>query len=540
MAAYYVATTGGTGAGTIGDPWSLAHALSGAGGTVQPGDTIWLRGGLYQQAGAFTQTVSGTAGNDVTFRNYPGEFVRIESTNTGDIESLRVDASHYHWRATLGQAEGIFITRGWAENPRISARGSPLWIRGVPSDGGKFSHLVSCEGDSGVYMGNSAGNDFSYGDCELYGMIAFNCGHAPKVHHNAYLRHTPPGLLTVEGFIGFNSCNMGMQIYSQDGTGGLQGIRVKKSVIFNAGQLGDLSSTTNNYVIVNGIAGVKINDFTVEDCISYHPNEGSLLQGFSFGEDIGGTLHEAAELARLYIIGGSLRCLRIGPFRVDGNPSINVHDVYANPKGAAISMVECLQSGSLANFSGWANNAWRRDVTQTAWRNGGVSRNFANWKISTEIGASDTAPTADPTENKVFVFPLTKYNPGYGHVCVFNWESLDDVNVNLSGLLNVGDSYEIYNIQNISASAGLGAPSASGTYQGGNVPFPMDGVTPPSPIGVLPGTAPTTGPFFNAFFVRRVGVASEVVRGGGPPPPVRIYVVDVPPWKSKHKKGKKR
>lgn len=40
---YYVSTTGGTGAGTLGDPWSLAHALS----TVTAGNTLVFLPGTY-------------------------------------------------------------------------------------------------------------------------------------------------------------------------------------------------------------------------------------------------------------------------------------------------------------------------------------------------------------------------------------------------------------------------------------------------------------------------------------------------------------
>jgi hypothetical protein len=54
MAQYYVDPAGsGSGAGTIGSPWSLAILFSNAGfptNTVQPGDTVWLRGGTYNRA----------------------------------------------------------------------------------------------------------------------------------------------------------------------------------------------------------------------------------------------------------------------------------------------------------------------------------------------------------------------------------------------------------------------------------------------------------------------------------------------------------
>src|SRR3979411_2299883 len=44
---HYAAANGATsGDGSIGNPWDLATALAGP-AAVHPGDTIWLRGGLY-------------------------------------------------------------------------------------------------------------------------------------------------------------------------------------------------------------------------------------------------------------------------------------------------------------------------------------------------------------------------------------------------------------------------------------------------------------------------------------------------------------
>ncbi len=48
-AGFYVAPTGtSSGDGSLSRPWDLATALAGAGGKVQPGDTIWMRGGTYK------------------------------------------------------------------------------------------------------------------------------------------------------------------------------------------------------------------------------------------------------------------------------------------------------------------------------------------------------------------------------------------------------------------------------------------------------------------------------------------------------------
>src|SRR3989475_6909279 len=46
---HYVSTSGTSdGDGTLSHPWDLGSGLAGAAGKVQPGDTIWLRGGTYR------------------------------------------------------------------------------------------------------------------------------------------------------------------------------------------------------------------------------------------------------------------------------------------------------------------------------------------------------------------------------------------------------------------------------------------------------------------------------------------------------------
>lgn len=548
----YVAVGGGTGAGTIGDPWSLAHALSGASGALQPSDTVWMRGGVYQQATAFVQSTVGTLGGGVDdpngkirWSNYPGELVEIESTNTGDVECLHANGSYNWWWATVGQNEGLVFRRSWAENPRNSARGSTVWVKDVPQNGNKFIHIVCRDGDAGFYMGNSAGNDFRYGNMELYGPITYNCGHGLMTQHNYYLRHSSPSgeILTVNGAIGFNSCSQGMQIYSQDPPDGLQGIRVTNCIQFNSGVLGDGSTTTSSFVFVSGVttAFVKLKDFKALDLVGYHPaGVTGNRRPFSVGETHATDLNEDVEVARGYWVGGNLG-VRQGVFRLDG-VSLNFHDNYYNPR-AAVQVLQQEQAGSLTGYAGWETNEWRRDPTATAWMSGGTSRNKANWTTSTGLGGSDTTPSADPTVNKVFVFPLTKYNH-YAHVCFFNWESSGTVAVNLASLLNVGDGYEVYNVQDL-----FGAPVLSDTYAGGTVDFPTTGKTPPTPVGVLPRSAPTTAPFFDTFLVRRTSIAAVATaptQGGGPPPPARVYILDMPPkWKPKMprkspKRGKRK
>src|SRR6266850_2350040 len=63
-AGYYVAPNGTSGAdGSQANPWDFASALNGANGKIQPGDTVWLRAGLYK--GVYVSTAHGAIGKPV-------------------------------------------------------------------------------------------------------------------------------------------------------------------------------------------------------------------------------------------------------------------------------------------------------------------------------------------------------------------------------------------------------------------------------------------------------------------------------------------
>src|ERR1041384_4302453 len=75
---HYVSPSGSSaGDGTLARPWDLATAISGGGGRVAPGDTIWLRGGTYR--GAVVSSVHGAAGAPVVVRQYRGERAVIDA-----------------------------------------------------------------------------------------------------------------------------------------------------------------------------------------------------------------------------------------------------------------------------------------------------------------------------------------------------------------------------------------------------------------------------------------------------------------------------
>lgn len=78
---WYAAPSATSGDGSITNPWNLNIALRNTG--IQPGDTLYLRGGTY--SGNFVSTLNGLAPNYITVRSYPGEWAVIEDGIIGTL-----------------------------------------------------------------------------------------------------------------------------------------------------------------------------------------------------------------------------------------------------------------------------------------------------------------------------------------------------------------------------------------------------------------------------------------------------------------------
>jgi len=104
---------------------------------------------------------------------------------------------------------------------------------------------------------------------------------------------------------------------------------------------------------------------------------------------------------------------------------------------------------------------------------------------------NNTYTTTRPSALQVFVRP-NAYEAGRANITVFNWPNQSSVSVDLTGVLAPGSGFEVRN-----AADFLGAPVLTGTYNGGSISLPMNGLSVATPVGWPAPTA--TGPEFNVF-----------------------------------------
>jgi len=144
---------------------------------------------------------------------------------------------------------------------------------------------------------------------------------------------------------------------------------------------------------------------------------------------------------------------------------------------------------------------------------------------NTFVGRLDGAQKTDYPDNtcldqrpegvKIFVRP-NKYEPGRGHVIVYNWDHEPSVEVDLSTILPADTPFEVRDAQNY-----FGRPLVRGVYDGRPVRFPMTMTKVAQMVGHAPHIAHRfthTAPEFAVFVVISRGGLGPVGRIAARPP----------------------
>lgn len=438
--AFFAAPNGtASGDGSERRPWDLATALAGGrtGPRVQPGDTIWLRGGTYR--GAFRATVAGTSGAPVVVRQFGGERAVLDGRGTSRTTLYVTGDYSVFWGFELTNSDTVRSTTSTSGQLRPNV---------IVNDAShtKYINLIVHDGGVGFY------NEPKSVDVEISGCILYNHGYqAPdRGHgHGLYLKAFVGPLVARDNVI-FNQYGYGIHAYTNSKTGKLMNITLEGNIAFNNGTLASRRSLSSNILL--GGADYAGGD-VVRDNVAYYSPE---LTGAGSNVQIGyRTLRNGdVVVENNYVVGGS-PALDFGYWaaaRVSNNTLIRT----AASRGSLIE---------------------RRDVSAVAqiWR--------------------DNEERAAPNATKVIVRP-SLYENGRATVVVINWGKDRSAVVDVRGVLDAGDRYEVRNVQDL-----FGAPVTSGTAPGSSISVPLGGVAPPVPVGLEASPAPRTGPAFDVFLI---------------------------------------
>jgi len=428
-----------SGDGSMPRPWDLATALAGGGGRVQPGDTVWLRGGTYR--GAFRSTLQGREGLPVVVRQYPGERAIIDGAGSTKSTLYVAGENSVFWGFELTNSDPVrtSASAGNAIRPDVVVNHAPHV---------KYINLVVHDGGVAFYT------DPRYADVEIAGTIIYNNGwQGPdRGHgHGLYVKNYTGPLVARDNVV-FNQYGYGVHAYTNASSGKLVNIRIEGNVAFNNGMLATRESSRELGApnILLGGDGYATGDVVRENLTYFSP-----------------------AVSRANVMVG-WKTLRNGDVVVEGN-------YFAG--GAPV-----------LEFGFWG--AARVTNNTFVGARGGSLVNRNDPRASGQIWR-DNVEERNPTATKVVV-RANPYEAGRAHVVVFNWGKQRAVHVDVAGILAAGDRYEVRNVQDL-----FGAPVASGTVTGQAITMPLGGIRPPVPVGFSSSPAPQTGPDFDVFLLTR-------------------------------------
>jgi hypothetical protein len=446
-----------SGDGTNAAPWDLATALAGGNGNrIQPGDTVWLRAGIYK--GFFRTSLTGTAAAQIVFRQYPGERATIDGTLA---------------------ASGAYLTFWGFEIRQSNAAVSTNRVLEANTDHGRFVNLVLHDaGISGVSMIGSGG-----AEAELYGSIVYNNGHDDNIDHGIYAHNATAGKKYITDNVFFNNCARGIQVYDDGPV--IRDIWVIGNVSFDNGTLACASTAVNLLIS----APATTSGMVVRDNLLYFAPglDGVQLRLGNYDTANVGLYNQDIDVEGNFSVGGASGL----EMRYQWTQAVVRDNILV---GDGATDVVQLGGPAVASYA-WTGNTYYRDPTALAWQQDGTDYNFAAWQTATGLGGNDAVVAGLPTLTQVFLRP-NKYEPGRAFIVVFNFGNESAVGVNVSHIVTTGDHYEVRNVQDVYAAT----PVVSGTYSGGLITIPMGGVQPPQPIGRATH-APRTGPAFDVFLL---------------------------------------
>ncbi len=459
LRAGYFAAPGGTaeGDGSWANPWTLATALSGGGGRVLPGDTIWLRGGVYR--GDFVSTLAGAPGRPVVVRQLPGERATIEG-------QLWVNgAATLYWGFEIRQADALATNR-----PTLVALGS---------DTRYVNLIIHDAGENGISFHTG------FGVNEVYGCIVYNNGNTEHLDHGIYASNDA-GEKFITDNVFFTNMASGIQVFAtRSGHAQLVNVRVVGNISFNNSYI---SAERDEENLTAGADLVTAGLVVADNLLYFAPggNGQNMRVGLEAQAD-GSRINRDVIVRDNYVVGGAT------VFRMENwqTAVVEGNTLVGNVPPAPTRMMR--MSGLTSGYA-WSRNVFHADAS-ARWRFDSVTTTVPGvWRDLTGLGASDEIITTLPAATRVFVRP-NKYERGRAHIAVVNWEGRSTVRVELHGVLRNGDHYEVRNVQDL-----WGTPVASGTYDGSPIELPMAGVEPPAAVG-RPATPPRTGPFFDTFLL---------------------------------------
>lgn len=488
---FFVSTSGSPGGdGSLTNTWDIGTAFNQP-AAVQPGDTIWLRGGIYQPVTpyclGFKPTLSGSSNAPIIVRSYPGELATLQQwddyTNSActsqQAPSLLEVAGNNVWYRDL-EIKSTNTTRTINQAGSNPAYNVLPVFTSVSIDGYnvKLINLIvhDTAGGFGVFAGAT--------NTEASGCLIYNNGwDAPdRGHGHGIYTQSLAGQMHFDNNIIFGQFALGIQGYTESST--LKHFLIDHNAIFDNNCIASYPSTSVGEQILFGSGTTPVVDLNLIDNDVYAP---TTLQSNPLRLDYGGGADSNLTVAGNYVAG----------FTANGSGNYLVtatsYQSVTFTNNTLYSAAGPVLTTQLMPANSIDHNAYFGDGGAD-FNDGTASFTFGGWQTATGYDPHSTYSTVTPPPNAVFVYP-NPYQPKRANIVVYNWSNSNNVNVDVSTVLNTGDVYEVLNAANFFTPAVL-----TGTYNGAALSVPMTNLTVAVPNGWTNAAAvPMPAPQFNVF-----------------------------------------
>ena len=439
----------GSGSGTESNPMGITTAMNQA----LPGDLYWLTAGTYN--GQKTLTRNGTSSNPIVWRGVAGGGAIING-------SIYVSAA-YNW------IWGLEV-----KDPNNS--GTTEGIALVQAGG----HIINCivhdiKGRVGIAAWTAGPDQVVYGNI-VYKQIS-NSNNPHNIYtQNDFAAHGYKYIVNNMMLDSWDASGGAYNFHAYTEGGKISGFHVEKNIIRRGRFLiGGINLPADNEI-------VKANYFW-NGPINFGYNRPSQVQ---FQNNYVGR----SDLWTYYFWGkGETQYPQTAASIFTGNEFHKPPSNHFDFRTSAFMPGQCNGCPEIRTGDSWNNNTYSSPFKASfhADNNNQGDVTYSEWQTFTASAGNpfDTSSTVtSSTPDRIAVIP-NEYEPGRGHVAIFNWSLSSTVTVDLSSVLSNGANFQVLDPRN------MGSPVLTGTYSG--------------PVNISTG-----GQEFLALLV--------VTTSGGPPP----------------------
>ncbi|MBS2099058.1 hypothetical protein, partial [Carboxylicivirga linearis] len=484
---WFVAVEGkSSGTGKINDPIDLVSALASGSTPMKAGDTLFIRGGVYEGVN-FGVEFNGTEQKVCVVKPYNNEKVIIKGVPSDEKSGLAVFRNNgkfvHVYDLIITCAPQVRISREQASSPTdIPTIAGTV----ITDEGGKMINCIIHNASS-----TALNSPTTAVNAEYYGNIAFNNGWQEISNegtryfghgHSLYFQNASGSRKLIESNILFKTYGYGVQFYSAGGSA-TEGSDILENIIF-------MSGTLTNEDGINGKYNFLIDsdrETVLENNHSYHKDVGT---HFFVGYNSDGI---SVEINGNYLMNGNKGMFynRFQNIKARNN-TVVMPNRMTTGYGYSIAALNDPVSLPTGNY----------DIDYSTYYSDGAHfegiGDFSKWQELKKVdnnGIYTSVTDFKSVPNKVKVIP-NRYEAKRAHIVIYNHQLLSTVAVDVSNILSNGDPYWLYDVED------MRQPIQQGTYTGGSLQIATNQSTVFPVIGTEVYTeAAHSGDDFGAFLL---------------------------------------